>query len=46
MVQAHPGAVEMTIETGLNGVPVPLHPGAAKFWEGQGLQIPENILPQ
>lgn len=45
MVEAHPAAAEMTIETGVNGIPVPLHPGAYKFWSEQGIEIPDKIKP-
>ncbi len=46
MIEAHPAAAEMTIDTGINGVPVPLHPGAYQFWQEQGIEIPENIVPE
>lgn len=35
----------MGVESGLDGVSIPLHPGAARFWEEQGLDIPERIRP-
>ena len=46
LIEAHPVAAEMTIEHALDGIFVPIHPGAAKFWQEQGLKIPENIMPQ
>ncbi len=46
MREAHPAAGEMTIDSGVAGVPVPLHPGAYQFWQDQGIEIPDNIVPQ
>jgi hypothetical protein len=46
MRQAHPAAGEMSVEKGVAGIPVPLHPGAAKFWQDKGAEIPDNIMPQ
>ena len=45
MVEAHPAAGEMSIENGITGIPVPLHPGAYQFWQENGLEIPENLMP-
>ncbi len=46
LAEAHPVASEVSLEHGLEGILVPLHPGAAKFWQEQGLEIPETIKPQ
>jgi uncharacterized protein len=43
MVKAHKAATEMTIETGIDGIPLPLHKGADKFWTEQGKQLPPEI---
>ncbi|MBU1249170.1 MAG: TAXI family TRAP transporter solute-binding subunit [Proteobacteria bacterium] len=43
MAAAHRAARDMTIENGLKGVTIPLHPGAIRFWEQQGLFIPERL---
>ncbi|WP_244148801.1 TAXI family TRAP transporter solute-binding subunit [Desulfonatronum thioautotrophicum] len=45
MVTAHAAAREMSIESGLTGASVPLHPGAYKFWTEQGLTIPDELKP-
>lgn len=45
MRQAHPGAVEMTRESGVTGIPVPLHPGAYRYWEAVGTEVPAEIQP-
>lgn len=34
-----------TVETGLEGMSIPLHPGAAKFFEEQGVEIPDDLMP-
>ncbi|MEF2145672.1 MAG: TAXI family TRAP transporter solute-binding subunit [Desulfovibrionaceae bacterium] len=43
MVTAHKAAKNMSIENGIAGVSVPLHPGAIKFWTEKGLTIPDNL---
>lgn len=34
---------EMTAETAFNGVTIPLHPGAERFWKEKGVAIPKEI---
>ena len=41
--EIHPSAVGIRLETALNGLPVPLHPGAARYFEETGLAIPETL---
>lgn len=41
MVAAKSTAKSMTIEDGLKGVSIPVHSGAAKFWQEHGLDIAE-----
>ena len=43
MVKAHKAAQEMSIETGIMGIPLPMAKGAEKFWTEQGVQIPDAI---
>jgi TRAP transporter TAXI family solute receptor len=43
MVIAHKAAREMSIKTGINGIPIPMHKGAEKFWTEQGVAIPDAI---
>ncbi|SKA72484.1 hypothetical protein SAMN02745704_00409 [Paucidesulfovibrio gracilis DSM 16080] len=43
MVTAHKAAKNMSIETGIDGVSVPLHSGAVKFWEEHGLTVPSEF---
>lgn len=45
MRTAHQAAKEMTIESGLQGASVPVHPGAVRFWEEKGLTVPANLKP-
>lgn len=45
MQTAHGAAREMSVENGISGASVPLHPGAYRFWTEQGLDIPDNIKP-
>jgi TRAP-type uncharacterized transport system substrate-binding protein len=35
----------MTLDTALNGLPMPLHPGALRFYEEAGLTIPDRLRP-
>ncbi|WP_136066308.1 TAXI family TRAP transporter solute-binding subunit [Modicisalibacter radicis] len=39
----HPATKAMALEKAIAGLPMPLHPGAAKFFEEQGLEIPERL---
>lgn len=43
MVKAHKAAKEMTVENGVNGIPVPLHKGAEQCWAEKGKAIPDAI---
>jgi hypothetical protein len=35
---AHAAAKSLTLETALSGMPVPLHPGAEKFFKEKGVK--------
>jgi hypothetical protein len=43
MVKAHKAASEMSIKTSIDGIPLPLHKGAEKFWTEKGVAIPAAI---
>lgn len=43
--QAHSAASAIRLETALDGLPVPLHPGAIRFFEEQGMTIPDRLRP-
>jgi len=40
----HPATKAMTIEQAMAGLPVPLHPGAAKYYQEVGLKIPAHLI--
>lgn len=41
----HKATKVMALEKALAGLPMPLHPGAAKFYKEVGLDIPERLMP-
>jgi uncharacterized protein len=41
--EAHPSAQEMGLEVGITGIANRLHPGAVRFWEEQGVTIPDEL---
>lgn len=45
MVTAHKAARHMSLDSGLDNISIPLHPGAVRFWEEAGLDIPKPIQP-
>ena len=45
MAAAHKAARDMSVARGLDGVSIPLHPGAVRFWKEQGVTIPARLLP-
>jgi hypothetical protein len=40
----HPATNAMSLEAALAGLPFPLHPGAARYFEEAGLDIPERLV--
>jgi TRAP transporter TAXI family solute receptor len=42
--QVHRATEKMSIENAIQGLSVPLHPGAIKFYREQGLSIPSHLL--
>jgi TRAP transporter TAXI family solute receptor len=40
----HPATRDMAIEKAIAGLPLPLHPGAVKYYQEVGLEIPERLL--
>ncbi|HKK96622.1 MAG TPA: TAXI family TRAP transporter solute-binding subunit, partial [Marivita sp.] len=42
----HPATKAMSIEAAIAGLPVPLHPGAQRYYEEVGLDIPERLIAQ
>ena len=41
----HPATKAMSLDAAIAGLPVPLHPGAIRYYEEQGIDIPENLMP-
>jgi TRAP transporter TAXI family solute receptor len=41
----HPAAEVMSIEAALAGLPVPLHPGAVRYFEEVGVDVPDRLKP-
>ena len=40
----HPATKAMALEAAITGLPVPLHPGAARFYQEQGIEIPARLI--
>ncbi len=40
----HPATKAMAVEAAMAGLPVPLHPGAARYYKEVGLEIPERLM--
>jgi uncharacterized protein len=41
----HPAANETTVEFTMSATPVPLHPGAIRYFEEAGATVPDNLRP-
>lgn len=40
----HPATKAMAVERAMAGLPVPLHPGAARYYKEVGLDVPERLM--
>lgn len=40
----HPATKAMSLEAAIAGLPVPLHPGAARYYQEQGIEIPARLM--
>jgi len=40
----HASTKEMSLKTAMSGLPLPLHPGAARFYKEAGLSIPDQLM--
>jgi TRAP transporter TAXI family solute receptor len=40
----HPATEAVSLEGAITGLPVPLHPGAARFYREQGIDIPDQLI--
>jgi uncharacterized protein len=41
----HAATNDMALEKALAGLPIPLHPGALRFYEEQGIEVPDRLKP-
>ena len=44
LANIHKATKAMKLEKAISGLPVPLHPGAARYYKEAGIQIPESLL--
>ncbi|KAA5606538.1 TAXI family TRAP transporter solute-binding subunit [Roseospira marina] len=42
----HPATKAMALDKAIAGLPAPLHPGAARYFEEQGVTIPDQLKPE
>ncbi|MEM8750309.1 MAG: TAXI family TRAP transporter solute-binding subunit [Pseudomonadota bacterium] len=42
----HPATKAMAVERAMAGLPVPLHPGAARYYKEVGLEVPARLLAE
>jgi len=41
----HAATNDMALDNALAGLPIPLHPGALRFYEEQGIEVPDRLKP-
>ena len=41
----HPGAKFLTLKSALDGMPVPLHVGALRYYRAKGIPVPARLVP-
>lgn len=41
----HPATKAMMIESAIAGLPLPLHPGAVRYYQEVGIDVPERLIP-
>lgn len=42
----HKATLAMSLQKAIDGLPMPLHPGAAKFYKEQGINIPATLIAE
>ncbi|MFD1914210.1 TAXI family TRAP transporter solute-binding subunit [Halodurantibacterium flavum] len=45
LIAIHPAANDTTVEFSLSSTPVPLHPGAIRYYQEIGAEVPEHLMP-
>ena len=43
--EIHKATREVTLDNALTGLGAPLHPGAARYYREQGIEIPARLVP-
>ena len=46
LIAIHPAANDTTVEFSLSSTPIPLHPGAVRYYQEIGAEIPEELMPE
>ncbi len=42
----HPTMQSITLDTAIVGLPIPLHPGALRYYQEVGIEVPANLIAQ
>jgi hypothetical protein len=45
LVSIHKATAEMSLASAVEGLPMPLHPGAARYYREAGVAVPERLMP-
>lgn len=45
LIAIHPAANDTTVEFALGSTPIPMHPGAIRYYEESGAEVPDNLRP-
>ena len=45
IIAIHPSGNQTTAQNSIESTPIPLHPGAIRYYEDQGLDIPDDVRP-
>ena len=45
LIAVHPAANDTTVEFSLSSTPIPLHPGAIRYYEEAGATVPDDLRP-
>jgi len=43
LINIHPATAAISLDRAVNGLPVPLHPGAVRFYDEVGVEIPDEL---
>ena len=45
LIAIHPAANNTTVEFSLGATPIPFHPGAARYYQETGQEVPQELMP-